>query len=120
MSDIGVISGRYASIEELARLVDAAILALNTQKDPLNAPVLKELSMLLLDAGSRKPSNLRALRLATLLHDYPLKEIETVESLGRALVQNARDKSVKEGLDRIAALLEHERAQAADRLRYRP
>ena len=119
MSDMGVISGRYASIEELAQLVDAAILALNTQKVPVHAPVLKELSLLFLDAGSRKPSNLRALRLATLLHDYPLKERETVESLGRALAKNPTDKSVKEELEKIATLLEHERAQAADRLRHR-
>ncbi len=121
MSDLSLLSGVYANVEEYATLVDRVIELLRTAgSDPRNQDQSK-LAQLLIDAGDQglTSQSYEALMLDSLLRSSTGEPVLNLKLLGERLQSREVDAIYQKQLEMLASELEAERAEVASRLRGR-
>lgn len=121
MSDLSLLTGVYANVEEFASLIDTVIQKI--RKDGASSPNVDQihLGQLLVDASDhgRSAESYEALMLDSLLRSRTGEQIVDVERLGKKLLSGSVEPSDQRQLETLAAGLERERSDVANRLRGR-
>jgi hypothetical protein len=120
MSDLSLLTGIYASVEQFASLIDTVIEHTQTNVAP-PGDAQKQLGQLLVDTGDQGQTSgsYEALMLDSLLRDASGQTPLDLPGLGRRLLAGTIDSSDQQQLEAIAQELERERSEVAGRLRGR-
>ncbi len=123
MSELSLLRGLYADVEDYGALIDKVIEWLGRGRTGLPNPDQKKLGRLLIDASDQglESQSLEALTLDSLLRSNtgePLTDLD-LKQLGEHLLSGQVDVSYHKQLETLARRLEQERAEIARRLRRR-
>lgn len=121
MSDLSLLTGVYANVEAYAALVDRVIEGLREAVPNGFSDDQERLGKLLIDASSqgRAARSLEALVLDSLLRSETGEQRVDLKALGQRLLSGNLDRTSQRQLEVLAAELEKERAEVANRLRGR-
>ena len=121
MSDVGLQSGTYQRVRDLAELVDRALVALrvvrNTGASRAHDAVQETLGRLLIALSDEANSDLSARMLFHLLEDAPGMEPARLREIGEAIRLGLPTDPVLSWLEQLARALEFEQVQATARMR---
>ncbi|NWG54817.1 MAG: hypothetical protein HXY28_13970 [Hydrogenophilaceae bacterium] len=121
MSDLSLLSSVYANVEEFASLIDAVIQRVRQDGAAVPNADQTHLGQLLVDASDhgRSAQSYEALMFDSLLRTRTGEPLLDLEKLGRRLLAGPIDASDQRQLEILAAGLEQERTDVANRLRAR-
>ena len=115
MSTIGLYSTLYNRLAECAELLDQTLIQLKQQQTAISDQQ-RQLGQILISL-TPSPRGLDAQLLAVLLQDTPRKSLSEWSQLGRVLLSNQITPLDLAKLEKLAKMLEYERANAFARMR---
>lgn len=116
MSTIGLYSTLYNRLAECAELLDQTLIQLKQQQQTAISDQQRQLGQLLISL-TQSPRSLDAQLLAVLLQDTPRKSLSEWSQLGQVLLSNQITPLDMAKLEKLAKMLEYERANAFARMR---
>lgn len=116
MSTIGLYSTLYTRLAGCAELLDRTLIQLKQQQPTAISDQQRQLGEILMSL-TQSTRNLDAQLLAVLLQDSPRKSLSEWSQLGRALLLNQITPKEMTKLEKLAKILEYERATAFARMR---
>jgi hypothetical protein len=121
MSDLSLLTGIYASVEQFASLIDTVIEHARTNVAAPPGDAQRRLGQLLVDTGDQGQTSgsYEALMFDSLLRDASGQTPLDLPGLGLRLLVGTIGSSDQEQLEAIAQGLERERSEVAGRLRGR-
>jgi hypothetical protein len=121
MSDLSLLTGIYANVEQFASLIDTVIEHARTNVAAPPGDAQKRLGQLLIDTDDQGQTSgsYEALMLDSLLRDTSGQTPLDLPGLGRRLLAGTIGSSDQQQLEAIAQGLERERSEVAGRLRGR-
>jgi hypothetical protein len=121
MSDLSLLTGIYANVEQFASLIDKVIEQARTQVSTTPGSPQMRLGRLLVDAGDQGQSSgsYEALMLDSLLRDATGETPLDLPRLGQRLLEGTISPADQKQLEILAQGLERERSEVAGRLRGR-
>ena len=121
MSDLSLLRGVYADVEEYGSLIDRVIERLGRGRTGPSSFDQKKLGQLLIDASDQgiESQSLEALTLDSLLRSNTGEPLAGFRKLGEQLLSGRSDETSHGKLEVLAQRLERERADIARRLRRR-
>jgi len=121
MSDLSILNGVYANVDEFASLIDAVIERVRTDGGTAPGHDQTRLGQLLIDAVDQGQSSesYEALVLDSLLRSSTGEPLLNFERLGKRLLSGSLESSDQKQLEMLAKGLESERSKVASRLRGR-
>jgi hypothetical protein len=121
MSDVGLQSGTYQRVRDLAELVDRALVALRVARHSgasrASDGVQETLSRFLIALSDEANSDLSARMLFHLLEDVPGMAPARLREIGEAIRLGLPTDSVLSWLEQLARALEFEQVQATARMK---
>jgi hypothetical protein len=121
MSDVSLLTGIYANLEQFASLIDTVIEHARTNVTAGPGDAQRRLGQLLVDTGDQGQSSgsYDALLLDSLLRDASAETPLNLPQLGQRLLAGTINYSDQKQLEVLAQGLERERSEVAGRLRGR-
>lgn len=121
MSDLSLLTGIYANVEQFASLIDTVIEHARTNASATPGDAQRRLGQLLVDTGDQghTSGSYEALMLDSLLRDASGQTPFDLSGLGLRLLAGTLGTSDQQQLEAIAQGLERERSEVAGRLRGR-
>ena len=121
MSDLSLLTGIYANVENFASLIDTVIEHARKHQSSAPGDAQRRLGQLFVDAGDQgqKSGSYEALMLDSLLRDPTGETPVDLPKLGQRLLVGTVSSSDQKLLEILAQGLERERSEVAGRLRGR-
>ena len=119
MSDLGLLAGVYANVENYGLLIDRVLEKISKgDSDPVNDDQLS-LARILIEAGSleKREESVTGLILNSLLRDKYGEPVTDLKRLGESLLSGSIGAASVRQLEQISKKLEEERTAVAHRLR---